>query len=352
MSFALAVAVGTIGAGVYQSQQAAKASQAASAVDAQTFQTQREDIEKYRREDAVLAEAQRLRDVAYRTGRDTEGDTRFDEQFGQQAARDAVDATYKTGSLAESIRAAKAAESLGADTLSERNRASLAQEALGANTLAERNRASLQAEALGRDTLGERERASRVGEQFQQSSFDKTFGAGENRYAFEQGAGANKELSRRAREDAINAATQERFQEQQQANLGRLDPYATAGTSASNERSALLGLSGAEAQQAAMGRFTESPGQAFLRERQERTLLRNSAAIGGLGGGNVRTKLQEQAFGRAQTDYDNQLARLGAVAGQGMQSAQIANQTQAGPARVTTGTDLGVNTATYTPTKV
>lgn len=50
--------------------------------------------------------------------------------------------------------------------------------------------------------------------------------------------------------------------------------------------------------------------------------MRNQAAIGGLGGGNVRSALQQQAAGFAQQDLQNQISRLGSVAGQGQQAQQ------------------------------
>jgi hypothetical protein len=125
---------------------------------------------------------------------------------------------------------------------------------------------------------------------------------GEARYGGEVTRGREAVLSKRAREDLINQQIQDRFKAIRGENIGRLTPYTEAGRGALTEQQALLGLSGQGAQQEAYARFTESPGQAFLRERQERALLRNAAAIGGLGGGNVRTALQEQAFGRAQYD--------------------------------------------------
>lgn len=154
--------------------------------------------------------------------------------------------------------------------------------------------------------------------------------------------------SRRAREDAINRMMQERFGGLRAENLARLDPYAQAGRRALGEQQALMGLAGPEAGEAAYGRFTASPGQRFLREQQEKALLRNTAAIGGLGGGNVRQALQEQAFGRAQTDYANQLARLGALGTQGFQAARGGLEAGYGPGYIQTGADVGV--ATETPT--
>lgn len=156
----------------------------------------------------------------------------------------------------------------------------------------------------------------------------------EQRFQFDLRTG-ELSRSRREREDEINRGRQERFQEQ----IQRLDPFTQAGQRASTEESALLGLSGQPAQQEAFSRFTESPGQQFLRERQERSLLRSASAIGGLGGGNVRTALQEQAFGRAQTDLDRQLSRLGGVAERGRLSA---GQQIGDPGFVQTGVDVGV----------
>lgn len=108
--------------------------------------------------------------------------------------------------------------------------------------------------------------------------------------------------------------------EQFQRILGLLGPSAEGGDLARQQQLALLGLLGPEAQQAAQNQFQESPGQQFIRERQQRALTRNQAAIGGLGGGNIRTALQEQAAGFAAQDFGNQFNRLGGLAGQGQQA--------------------------------
>ena len=109
---------------------------------------------------------------------------------------------------------------------------------------------------------------------------------------------------------------------------GNLQPFQEAGVGALGQQQALLGLSGAEAQQAAFDQFNQSPGQQFLRDRAQKNLLRNSAAIGGLGGGNVRSALVEQGVGFAQQDFNNQFARLGQLAGQGQ--AAVTNLGQFG----------------------
>jgi hypothetical protein len=152
--------------------------------------------------------------------------------------------------------------------------------------------------------------------------------------------------SRREREDLINRQLGGQFRELRGENIGALAPFAEAGRGALAEQQAILGLGGQEAQEAAMGRFSESPGQRFLRERQEKATLRNAAALGGLGGGNVRSALQEQAFGRAQTGLQQHLANLGALSGRGQQAAGAGLQAGYGPGYVQTGADQGVVTDT------
>lgn len=119
------------------------------------------------------------------------------------------------------------------------------------------------------------------------------------------------------------------------ASTGSLRPYSDAGAQSTELELALSGAAGPEAQAEAYANFQESPGQKFLRERQEQSLLRNAAATGGLQGGNVLTALQEQAQGIASQDLQRQVANLQSISGRGLQAAgQIGSlQTQAGMAR-------------------
>ena len=94
-------------------------------------------------------------------------------------------------------------------------------------------------------------------------------------------------------------------------------PFREAGVGALGQQQALLGLSGQEAQEQAFAGLKESPAQQFLRSRAERGLIRNQAAIGGLGGGNIRTALQEQGTAFAQQDISNQFNRLATLTGGG-----------------------------------
>lgn len=93
---------------------------------------------------------------------------------------------------------------------------------------------------------------------------------------------------------------------------------------------ALAGVLGPEAQQQAIDSFIQSPGQKFLRDEQEQSILRNQAAIGGLGGGRVRTALQEAALGRAGQFQQSQLENFRNI-------GQREEQTQANISNILTG---------------
>lgn len=128
-----------------------------------------------------------------------------------------------------------------------------------------------------------------------------------------------------AQVDASQAAIDEQ-RRQFDITQGNLQPFQDAGVGALGQQQALLGLGGADAQQAAFDAFENSPGQQFLRDRAQKNLLRNSSAIGGLGGGNVRSALVQQGVGFAQQDFNNQFGRLGQLAGQGRSAATSIGQ--------------------------
>ena len=117
-------------------------------------------------------------------------------------------------------------------------------------------------------------------------------------------------------------------EQRRQFDLTRADfaPSQAAGVAALGQQQALLGLSGTEAQEQAFAGLEASPGQKFLRDRAQKNLLRNASAIGGLGGGNVRSALVEQGVGFAQQDLQNQFGRLGQLAGQGQAAATSVGQ--------------------------
>jgi hypothetical protein len=134
---------------------------------------------------------------------------------------------------------------------------------------------------------------------------------------------ANKAAGIQAQGAEAGIAEQRRQFDVTQANL---KPFQEAGVGALGQQQALLGLGGQEAQQEAFAAFNESPGQKFMRDRAQKNLLRNSSAIGGLGGGNVRSALVEQGAGFAQQDFNNQFGRLGQIAGQGQNATNSLGQ--------------------------
>ena len=103
-------------------------------------------------------------------------------------------------------------------------------------------------------------------------------------------------------------------------------PFQEAGVGALQEQQALLGLSGREAEEAAFASFRDSPGQQFLKDRAQRNTVRNASAIGGLGGGNVRSALVQQGVGFAQQDFQNRFGRLEQIAGQGLAATSNVGQ--------------------------
>jgi len=107
---------------------------------------------------------------------------------------------------------------------------------------------------------------------------------------------------------------------------GEFDPFIDPGQQAAQQQAALSGALGPEAQAAAFQAFRDSPGQAFLREQGELSVVRNAAKIGGLGGGNVRRELTKFGTGLAAQDFGNQFSRLGEVAERGVGAAGSAGQ--------------------------
>jgi len=113
--------------------------------------------------------------------------------------------------------------------------------------------------------------------------------------------------------------------------VGTLEPVASTGKAAYDLQAAMSGALGPEAQAQAYSQFKESSDQSWLRQREEQALLRNQAAIGGLGGGTVRTTLQQQAVDIAAQQRQQYLENLGLVAQPGLAAnSQQANIQAAG----------------------
>lgn len=102
-----------------------------------------------------------------------------------------------------------------------------------------------------------------------------------------------------------------------------INQFVGAGYDAQQQQAALIGALGPEAQQQAIQAFQNSPGQDFLREEQERAIVRNASATGGLGGGNVLEELQRRAAGRASQQFDTRVGQLGDLSTQGLNAANF-----------------------------
>lgn len=119
-------------------------------------------------------------------------------------------------------------------------------------------------------------------------------------------------------------------------------PFAQAGAGAQTLQAALTGAAGPAAQAEAFRTFQESPGQQFLREQGEQAVLRNAAAIGGTGGGNVRRALTRFGQGLASQGLQQQIQNLSDIANRGLTATTgrgtIARDIASG--RLQTGRDI------------
>jgi hypothetical protein len=104
--------------------------------------------------------------------------------------------------------------------------------------------------------------------------------------------------------------------------LDRLAPYITGGERAYEQQAAMAGLSGPEAQRAALEGISTSPGfQESVRQGEE-ALLARASATGGLRGGNIQGALAQFRPQMLQQAIEQQYGRLGGLAGTGLNLTQ------------------------------
>lgn len=129
-------------------------------------------------------------------------------------------------------------------------------------------------------------------------------------------------------------SSQEAAQAQMRADLA---PYAEAGTNALAPQQALLGLSGPEAAQEAMGDFQQSPGYQFQVDEGLRAVNSNASAAGMLGSGATMKALQARGQQLANQSFGEYYGRLNALTTMGQNSAAgvgaAGNQSAAGIAQ-------------------
>lgn len=115
----------------------------------------------------------------------------------------------------------------------------------------------------------------------------------------------------------------------------QLNPFAQNGRAAFDVQSALSGALGPEAQANAIANFQESPATQFLRDTGERSIARNLAATGGIGGGQAAADFAEFNQGLANQSFNDFFNRLGTVSTQGQNAANLLAQANLG-----TGTSI------------
>jgi hypothetical protein len=107
-------------------------------------------------------------------------------------------------------------------------------------------------------------------------------------------------------------------------------PYVEAGNSALARQLDLTGVSGPEAQQAAIQAIQQGPEFAALTRQGEESILQNAAATGGLRGGNVQGALAKFRPEVLSSLINQQYQRLGGLTSMGQASA--GNQAAGGQA--------------------
>lgn len=100
-----------------------------------------------------------------------------------------------------------------------------------------------------------------------------------------------------------------------------LQPYTEAGTGALSQQQALIGLSGADAQQKAIQAIQSGPQFAALEQQGENSILANASATGGLRGGNVQGALAQFSPALLSSLIDQQYSRLGGLTSIGQNAA-------------------------------
>lgn len=133
------------------------------------------------------------------------------------------------------------------------------------------------------------------------------------------------------------AATKEGIAEQRRQFdklVELLSPFVKAGTQSLGAQQALLGLGGADAQEAAIAGIQRSPQFASMVQQGEEALLQNASATGGLRGGNIQAALAQFRPQILSQLIESQFAKLGGItqAGQASAAGQAAAGLQTGSA--------------------
>ena len=139
---------------------------------------------------------------------------------------------------------------------------------------------------------------------------------------------ASKRAGNQAAQAQQYAADQTVAEQRRQFDItqGNLAPFLQSGTQSLGQQGNLLGLNGGGVQGDAISQLQQSPLYQSLFNNGQNAILANSAATGGLRGGNVNSSLAN--FGRDTLSQviQQQVANLGQVAGQGQSAANSIGQ--------------------------
>ena len=100
-----------------------------------------------------------------------------------------------------------------------------------------------------------------------------------------------------------------------------MKPYVETGATALGQQAALIGVGGAEAQQAAINALQQGPEFAALTRQGEEAILQSAAATGGLRGGNVQGALAQFRPQVLSSLIEQQYNRLGGLSTMGQNAA-------------------------------
>lgn len=141
------------------------------------------------------------------------------------------------------------------------------------------------------------------------------------------GKGASKAAKAQAEAQKASLAEQQRQFNITQQNF---QPYQQAGTQALGGVQNLLGLGGNDAQGQAIAALQASPGFQALYNQGSDAILQNSAATGGLRGGNTQNSLANFGANTLASTIQQQLSNLGGLVNTGAgATGQLAGASQA-----------------------
>jgi hypothetical protein len=138
------------------------------------------------------------------------------------------------------------------------------------------------------------------------------------------GAQKMKKASKKADKAAIAAMEKAIAEQNRQFDVtsGYYEPYRAAGETALGGYGDLLGIGGADKQQAAIDQLKGNPFYQSLYRTGEEAILQNASATGGLRGGNTQHSLADFGADTLMKAIEHQMAGLGGLAQMGMGSVQ------------------------------